>query len=445
MSEELDDRFELLRRAAVGGMGVVYEAREKASGTHVALKMLHTSAREDMLRFEREAAILAQLEHPGIVRYVAHGVSNAGTPYLAMDWVDGETLDARLARTGLSVAETVELGRRVAAALGYAHARGVVHRDMKPANIILPGCELSRVAILDFGVARRQAVGGLTETGALVGTPAYMAPEQARGERGLSPAVDVFALGCVLFECLTGRRAFEGKHVLALIAKVVLWDPPPVQGVPPALADAIAKMLAKDPAARPRDGADVEQLFAAIDVEPGPRVGRPAAPAETVRNEGRGRIASIVVATPAEVAAGTELPGDGAWQGDRQQIAALVEGALRWEVLRDGSLLAVLADPGGRRALAERALACAVAVRRAMPDALIAIATGEIADGDPVVTTVGALVDDTVAALAREAMVMVFAKASRPAGAIRVDERTAAALPPERVLRVKQAWYVEAT
>ncbi|MBV8762197.1 MAG: serine/threonine protein kinase [Deltaproteobacteria bacterium] len=445
MSEALDDRFERLRQAAVGGMGVVYEAREKASGAHVALKVLHTRAREDVLRFEREAAILAQLEHPGIVRYIAHGVAADGTPYLAMDWVDGETLDARLARTGLSVAETVELGRRIAGALGYAHARGVLHRDMKPANIILPGRDLARVAILDFGVARRAATGGLTETGALVGTPAYMAPEQARGERGLSPAVDVFALGCVLYECLTGRRAFEGKHVLALVAKVVLWDPPPVQGVPAALAEAVQTMLAKDPAARPRDGAEVERLLAAIDTAPGPRVARPAAPAETVRNDARGKIASIVVATPAEVAAGTELPGDGAWSGDRERIAALVDGALRWEVLRDGSLVAVLADSGGRRELAERAVACAAAVRRAMPDALIAIATGEIADGDPVVTTVGALVDDTVAALAREAMVMVFAKSSRPAGAIRVDERTAAALPPERVLRVKQAWYVEAT
>src|SRR6267142_4377597 len=107
-----------------------------------------------------------------------------------MEWVDGETIHTRLERTGLSIAESIELGRRVADALGYAHALGVVHRDIKPTNLILRGRDLSRVAILDFGVARTPTAGSLTSTGALVGTPAYMAPEQARGERDLGPGVD---------------------------------------------------------------------------------------------------------------------------------------------------------------------------------------------------------------------------------------------------------------
>src|SRR5579863_1600610 len=131
--DEIGDRFAIVSRAATGGMGVVYRARDTATGELVALKLLHGGGREEVLRFEREAAILAGLEHPAIVRYVAHGVTKTGKPYLAMSWVDGETLDARLAHEGLSIAETVELGRRVAGALGHAHARGVIHRDLKPA------------------------------------------------------------------------------------------------------------------------------------------------------------------------------------------------------------------------------------------------------------------------------------------------------------------------
>ena len=155
MDEELDDRFELLRHAAVGGMGIVYEAREKATGARVALKVLQTSAREDVLRFEREAAILAQLEHPGIVRYVAHGVSQRAAPYLAMDWVDGETLDARLSRTGLRSPRAVELARRVAdGARIRARARRSCIATSSRRTSSSPGGELSRVTLLDFGVAR---------------------------------------------------------------------------------------------------------------------------------------------------------------------------------------------------------------------------------------------------------------------------------------------------
>src|SRR5579872_6703147 len=117
--------------------------------------------------------------------------------------------------------------RRIAEALGHAHARGVVHRDIKPSNLVLAGRDIAQIALVDFGIARgNKQLGGLTVTGATLGTPSYMAPEQARGARELDGRADVFALGCVLYECVSGRRPFEGRHVLALLAKVALWEPP---------------------------------------------------------------------------------------------------------------------------------------------------------------------------------------------------------------------------
>jgi serine/threonine protein kinase len=168
----------------------------------VAVKLLqagdHSQAAE---RFAREAQVLCELRHPGIVEYLAHGVTGDGQPYLAMEWLAGEDLARRLARGALSLADSLTLLRRTASALAVAHQRGIVHRDLKPSNLFLRGGEVERVAILDFGIARRRALShAITATGGVIGTPAYMAPEQARGERDLTPAVDVFSLGCVLFE-----------------------------------------------------------------------------------------------------------------------------------------------------------------------------------------------------------------------------------------------------
>src|SRR4051794_11723683 len=181
-------------------MSIVYRARDKHTGALVALKVLQGS---DQLgaRFARESRVLAELSHPGIVRYVAHGATAAGQRYLAMEWLDGEDLAERLIRGGLTARESVVLATRVAEALGFAHVRGIVHRDIKPSNIFLPERQAERVKILDFGIARqREGVASLdmTMTGTRLGTPAYMSPEQARGLAELDARVDVFALGCVL-------------------------------------------------------------------------------------------------------------------------------------------------------------------------------------------------------------------------------------------------------
>ncbi|MCW5806255.1 MAG: protein kinase, partial [Deltaproteobacteria bacterium] len=271
--EVIEGRFEIEAVAGTGGMGTVYRARDRVSGERVALKMLRGNASaENAERFAREIRVLANLRHPGIVRYVADGRTTEGPEerlWLAMEWLDGENLSQRLSRAGLSPAEAVHLLRRVAEALGAAHDRGVVHRDIKPSNLFLVGRDLERVVVLDFGVARiADAVRGVTGTGVMVGTPGYMAPEQVRGDRDVGPRADVFAAGCVLFECLTGRPAFVGEHMMAVLAKIILEEAPRASelrdDLPPALDELVARAMSKMAMDRPRDGAHLASELAAI-------------------------------------------------------------------------------------------------------------------------------------------------------------------------------------
>ncbi|MDF2692823.1 MAG: Adenylate cyclase, partial [Labilithrix sp.] len=187
------ERFALESIAGSGGMGRVYCARDLRDGGRVALKLVDV----DDARFAREARVLTELTHPAIVRHVADGVAESGTRYLVMEWLDGEDLAQRLERGPLTVEETIALGSRVAAALGAAHAHGVVHRDVKPSNLFLPAGRVEEVKVVDFGLARAPATSSLlTRSGVLLGTPGYMAPEQARGDSTIGPAADVFSLGC---------------------------------------------------------------------------------------------------------------------------------------------------------------------------------------------------------------------------------------------------------
>lgn len=262
------DRFELLEEAGKGGMGTVYRALDQVTKRVVAVKVLRDAGAESASRFEHEARVLGDITHPHVVQYVTHGLNAAGEPFLAMEWLDGQSLAEKLASGPLGVDETLDLGRRVASALALAHSRGIVHRDIKPTNLFLPGGDIQRVKLLDFGIARlNHATTMLTKTGMLIGTPGYMAPEQARGDRTeLDARADVFSLGCVLFECLTGKPAFHGIHVIALLAKLLMEEPPHVRElcpeVPRAVDDLIHSMLSKDPDLRPANG---EVVVAALD------------------------------------------------------------------------------------------------------------------------------------------------------------------------------------
>jgi serine/threonine-protein kinase len=258
--------YELLAEAGSGAMGTVYRARERATGKMVAVKLL--TAAGDAARFAVEIDALSKLVHPNIVGYVARGATEAGSNYLVMEWLDGESLSARLSKHStpdnkLDFRESVRIARDIAAGLAAAHANGIIHRDIKPSNVLLTTD--GAVKILDFGIARptEKTGKGLTRTGQLVGTPGYMSPEQVQSSRTIDARADLFGLGCLLFRCIMGRTPFEGGEMLAMM-RAVLQDPAPhLEGVPPALDALVQELLAKDPADRPPSA---EAVRARLDV-----------------------------------------------------------------------------------------------------------------------------------------------------------------------------------
>src|SRR5215468_3955779 len=195
--EVIAERFEIERLVGSGGMGDVYRGRDRSTGEAVAVKVLHGRRASEGARFVREAEVLAELSHPGIVRHVAHGATSSGELYMAMEWLSGEDLSERMRRAPLTVEQTVTLVARAAEALASVHARGVVHRDLKPSNLFLVERDAAQVKVLDFGIAWLASGTQMTQTGTVMGTPAYMAPEQARTEGGMDVRADVFSLGCV--------------------------------------------------------------------------------------------------------------------------------------------------------------------------------------------------------------------------------------------------------
>ena len=252
-------RFHVERFAGAGAMGLVYRARDAQTDEWVALKVLAHGSAE---RFLREARALSEVSHPHIVRYVDHGHTEAGEPYLAMEWLDGIDLAQKLLTGPLPIARAVGLTRAIAGALSIAHGCGVVHRDVKPSNLFLVAGDPGRVKVLDFGAARFvQTTSAPTASGIVLGTPGYLAPEQVNDDHPVDGRADVFALGCVLFECLAGRPAFVAQHVLALLGKILREDPPPLRHLvpraPKELEDLLIAMLAKAPGGRPADMAAV--------------------------------------------------------------------------------------------------------------------------------------------------------------------------------------------
>ncbi|MEK7865766.1 MAG: HEAT repeat domain-containing protein [Planctomycetota bacterium] len=237
---------------ARGGMGVVYKARQKELNRVVAVKMMLGGAMaspEFIKRFHREAKAAARLQHPNIVAVYETG-EYQGQPFIAMEYVDGSSLDRETERRPMEPRRAAEMMREVAEAMHLAHREGIIHRDLKPANILLTKEGLAKIT--DFGLAKEMGQSILSVTGEIVGTPAYMSPEQARGEvHQVDARSDVYALGGILYACLTGKPPFGGNSVVDMLAKVACEDPTPpeklVAGLDPDLGAICLKAMEKHP------------------------------------------------------------------------------------------------------------------------------------------------------------------------------------------------------
>ena len=374
LGEVLGDRFEIEEQIGIGGMGEVFRALDRASGEAVAVKIISDGQARRIERFGREIEVLSELSHPGIVRHISHGRMPSGELFLVMEWLDGEDLKHRLARAPLTMGEAIQLAARVAEALAAAHARGIVHRDLKPSNLFVPGGRIDQVKVLDFGVARREGRTQLTQTGMMIGTPGYMAPEQARAGGVIDARTDVFALGCVLFLCLTGTPAFDGDSAACILGKILFGEVPRVStlwsDVPEDLDALVARMMSREPSLRPSDGGHLAAALAALGplargtgVAPRQR----AASASPITGGERRFLSVVLLGSTTETGEPTEealrqasLPYDG-----------------RLEQLADGSTIVVLeADGQVATDLAAQAARCALAIRALAGDRPMAIAMG---------------------------------------------------------------------
>lgn len=270
----LNERYRLDERIATGGMGDVWRATDLVLGRQVAVKILLPALLTDpdfLTRFRAEARMMAAVRHPGIVQVYDTGedaVAGGGRAvYLVMEYVDGKPLSSRINATGrLAAAETMSIVAQVAEALHAAHERGIVHRDVKPSNVLVQPD--GTVVLVDFGVARSTAVTSITSPNAVPGTALYMAPEQAAG-RPVSAATDVYALGVVAYHCVAGHTPFSGENALEVAVKHLNDELPPLPAdVPRPVAEVIERALAKDAADRFPSARDFAAAARAVAADP---------------------------------------------------------------------------------------------------------------------------------------------------------------------------------
>src|SRR5256714_4536433 len=262
----LGDAYKIERELGGGGMSRVFVAEERRFGRQVVIKVLSPDLAAGLSadRFEREITVAAQLQHPHVVPVLNAGESH-GLPFYTMPFVQGESLRARLGRGPMAIAETITVLRDVTKALVYGHERGLVHRDIKPDNILLSG---GSAVVTDFGIAKalsaaRTNAGGatITQLGTSIGTPAYMSPEQAAGDPDVDSRADLYALGCTAYEMLSGQIPFANRTAQRILAAHMSEAPRHIRELradcPPMLAELVMQCLAKDPAERPQRAADV--------------------------------------------------------------------------------------------------------------------------------------------------------------------------------------------
>ncbi|MCA9524008.1 MAG: protein kinase, partial [Myxococcales bacterium] len=421
--ELIAGRFRLERMVGEGGMGFVFRARDTESGQAVAVKILRGSSIREIERFDREARVLGELDHPGIVRYVAHGIGEEPRHhrYLAMEWLEGETLRERLERVQrLSVREMLVVALRVSAALAGAHGRGLVHRDLKPDNLFIRNGDLDQLTLLDFGIVRTpSALDRVTNTGVALGSPGYMSPEQVRGERTIRPCSDIFSLGCVLYRCVCGEPPFTGPSSVAILMKTMLREPTRpgelIDTLPPAVDALLCEMLQKAEAARPQDGAALLERLASLE-----RALESTSPG-SIRLSGltrrEQRVASVLLTSlaPPAVAVNKAAEAQIAADAERRlaQARAIVEPfcgrVVDW---LEGGMAVVFSGDELPAIQALRAARCAFALRRVVGESPIAIATdwGELEVSAPL----GAVID-------RLSQMAIIARS----GEVTLDEATA--------------------
>ncbi|HWN66757.1 MAG TPA: protein kinase, partial [Haliangium sp.] len=455
-------RYVIEGLAGSGGMSTVYKARDR-TGDLVALKVLKLQAAHQMARFVRETSLLHKLRHPAIVAYLDSGlIEDTGQHFLVLEWLEGRDLHSFLADGRLGVEESLRLAERIADALGFAHTQGVVHRDVKPENIFLPGGDTRAAKLLDFGIARwANSMEALTRTGARFGTPAYMSPEQVRGDRDLDARADVFSMGCVLFECITGEPAFAATDPMAVFGKILFDDPPRPSAlaieVPEAVETLLLRMLARNPADRPGNGdalaVELRALLRQVSAEQPQRQPRALAKQHTLTDLEQ-RLVSVVVAMldsaayegamllapPADSGPhkaeprDTELDGGPARTPAPAALPAGLDAAVRRELealgarvglLQSGLLVAVLEQRGTSMHAtaadqAAQAARAALFLGREFPRALVALATGRAVIHRR--GLVGEVIDHAVALLG------AAEDGAEASAGVRIDEVTAGLL-----------------
>jgi serine/threonine protein kinase len=297
-----------------GGMGVVFSGEHRFLGTKCAIKVLHGSYANNpqvTQRFFQEARTTIEIDHPNVVRVFDLGQSNDGALYLVMELLQGRSLGQAISEGTFGEGAVARIGSLVAEGLSAAHAKGIVHRDLKPDNIFLTG---DQVKVLDFGIAKVMQSTSSTKTGSLLGTPQYMAPEQAKGSKHVGPHTDVYALGAILFEMLTGRPPFVGEDLPELLAKQLFEPPPSPRTLVPCSTEMetiILSCLEKDPAARPPSMVELrDRLKTRIGIAPSRTGLKPAgAIAPTIMPmQGQSLSSPIVVKSPTGSAPAVKTP-----------------------------------------------------------------------------------------------------------------------------------------
>lgn len=410
IAQKLGGRFKVEREVGRGGVGIVLRAHDLVENRPVALKIINAElgvAPEEEARLKREGELLSRLDHPGIVKIVAFGVlEETGLPYVAMEWLEGEDLAARQTRAPLGLKESIELMIRVGHALEAAHAAGIVHRDIKPGNIFLcaPGDDAptssalgAEPKLVDFGVALGADM-RMTQQGDVVGTPAYMAPEQARGDGPVDARSDIYALGATLFELIAGRPPHVGPTFIATLARLVTTRAPRLSGlrrdVPPVIDGLVHRMLETDPAARPSTVREVLDILVDASREAARTSWLDLEPARSTRlGSSASRLITSIVALGFEASSARE-----------RALGSLAQhGADAVPLGKD----AIVAHLGARRALGgETILGLELARRLSRSGARVGLASGRawvtMGEASGTIQPVGEVVD-RAAALARDA------------------------------------------